>query len=157
MKTQSKKYTVKPPKDLTSKYDAYMHQRHLDKIQADKNRLQEEENKRIAVILKNILNLRTFQMFIIFRKLKNHYLIHFMVFEYMLGYWFYRVNVKYLKLFLLNQQLAMVNQQMMQNIWGLKVFGIIKIYGLICKIVRMVVKLVLTKKKFFVFQIILYF
>jgi len=52
MKSQSKKYTVKPPKDLTSKYDAYMHQRHLDKIQADKNRLQEEENKRIAVILK---------------------------------------------------------------------------------------------------------
>ena len=44
-----KKYTVKPPKDLTSKYDAYMHQRHLDKIQADKNRAQEEENKRIAV------------------------------------------------------------------------------------------------------------
>ena len=26
-----------------------MHQRHLDKIQADKNRAQEEENKRIAV------------------------------------------------------------------------------------------------------------
>lgn len=48
-KGQSKKYTVKPPKDLTSKYDAYMHQRHLDKIQAEKNRLQEEENKRIAV------------------------------------------------------------------------------------------------------------
>jgi hypothetical protein len=49
MKTQSKKYTVKPAKDLTSKYDAYMHQRHLDKIQADKNKAQEEENKRIAV------------------------------------------------------------------------------------------------------------
>jgi hypothetical protein len=48
-KTQIKKYTVKPPKDLTSKYDAYMHQRHLDKIQADKNRLLDEENKRIAV------------------------------------------------------------------------------------------------------------
>jgi hypothetical protein len=26
-----------------------MHQRHLDKIEADKRRLQEEENKRIAV------------------------------------------------------------------------------------------------------------
>ncbi len=51
MKSQSKKYTVKPAKDLTSKYDAYMHQRHLNKIQADKNRLQEEENKRIAVNL----------------------------------------------------------------------------------------------------------
>lgn len=49
VKVQTKKYTVKPPKDLTSKYDAYMHQRHLDKIQADKDRLQEEENKRIAV------------------------------------------------------------------------------------------------------------
>ena len=49
MKTQSKKYTVKPPKDLTSKYDAYMHQRHLNKIQADKDKAQEEENKRIAV------------------------------------------------------------------------------------------------------------
>lgn len=46
-----KKYTVKPPKDLTSKYDAYMHQRHLDKIQADKNKAQDEENKRIAVSL----------------------------------------------------------------------------------------------------------
>jgi len=58
MKTQSKKYTVKPPKDLTSKYDAYMHQRHLDKIQADKNRLQEEENKRIAVIFKKKFSLK---------------------------------------------------------------------------------------------------
>lgn len=48
-KTQIKKYTVRPPKDLTSKYDAYMHQRHLNKIQADKDRLQEEENRRIAV------------------------------------------------------------------------------------------------------------
>ena len=44
-----KKYTVKPPKDLTSKYDAYMHQRRLDKIQADKNRGVDEENRRIAV------------------------------------------------------------------------------------------------------------
>ncbi|CAF0982733.1 unnamed protein product [Adineta steineri] len=52
VKPPHKKYTVKPPKDLTSKYDAYMHQRHLDKIQADKNRRQEEENKRIAEIEK---------------------------------------------------------------------------------------------------------
>ncbi|CAF3475818.1 unnamed protein product [Rotaria socialis] len=51
-KTQNKKYTVKPPKDLTSKYDVYMHQRRLDQIQADKDRLQEEENKRIAEIEK---------------------------------------------------------------------------------------------------------
>ncbi|CAF0770374.1 unnamed protein product [Rotaria sordida] len=52
IKAQHKKYTVKPPKDLTSKYDAYMHQRRLDQIQAEKNRLQEEENKRIAEIEK---------------------------------------------------------------------------------------------------------
>ncbi|CAF2532014.1 unnamed protein product [Rotaria sp. Silwood2] len=52
MKTLTKKYTVKPPKDLTSKYDAYMHQRGLNKIQADKDRHQEEENKRIAEIEK---------------------------------------------------------------------------------------------------------
>ncbi len=51
IKAQHKKYTVKPPKDLTSKYDAYMHQRHLNKIQADKDRRKEEENKRIAVSL----------------------------------------------------------------------------------------------------------
>lgn len=51
MKSSTKKYTVKPPKDLTSKYDAYMHQRHLDKIQSEKDRLQDEENKRIAVSL----------------------------------------------------------------------------------------------------------
>jgi hypothetical protein len=49
MKKQCKKYVFKSPKDLTSKYDAYMHQRYLNKIQTDKKRIEEEEIKRIAV------------------------------------------------------------------------------------------------------------
>ena len=49
VKNQSKKYAVRPPKDLTSKYDAYMHRRQLDKIKADEKRLEEEEARRIAV------------------------------------------------------------------------------------------------------------
>ncbi|CAF1062156.1 unnamed protein product [Adineta ricciae] len=52
VKPPYKKYTVKPPKDLTSKYDAYMHQRKLNEIQAEKDRKQEEENRRIAEIEK---------------------------------------------------------------------------------------------------------
>jgi hypothetical protein len=40
---------MRPPKDFTSKYDAYMHQRHLNKIQLKKHRIENEENQRIAV------------------------------------------------------------------------------------------------------------
>ncbi|CAF1491863.1 unnamed protein product [Adineta ricciae] len=50
VKCQCKKYTVKPPKDLTSSYDAYMRQRHLDVIQIEKNRIENEENRRKAEI-----------------------------------------------------------------------------------------------------------
>ncbi|CAF1082366.1 unnamed protein product [Adineta steineri] len=50
LKSQCKKYGVKPLKTLTSEYDAYMHQRHLNTIQEEKIKIQEEENQRIAEI-----------------------------------------------------------------------------------------------------------
>ncbi|CAF1676083.1 unnamed protein product, partial [Didymodactylos carnosus] len=51
-KSQSKKYTVKPPKDLTSKYEHYMKEREIQKDNDAKEKLKEEENKRIAEIEK---------------------------------------------------------------------------------------------------------
>ncbi|CAF1459778.1 unnamed protein product [Adineta ricciae] len=50
VKCQCKKYAVKPLKDLTSTYDAYMRQRHLDVIKIEKNRIENEENRRKAEI-----------------------------------------------------------------------------------------------------------
>lgn len=56
VKVSTKKYTVKPPKDLTSKYDAYMKQRDIDKKKEHENRLKEEENRRIAVNLNHFFS-----------------------------------------------------------------------------------------------------
>ncbi|UJR09242.1 hypothetical protein I4U23_013488 [Adineta vaga] len=47
---QCKKYVIKPPKDLTSKYDAYMQHRHVDALEVEKSRIQDEEKNRKAEI-----------------------------------------------------------------------------------------------------------
>ena len=45
-----KKYVVKPPKDFTSRYDAYMHERYANEVQADRSRTDDEERARVEAI-----------------------------------------------------------------------------------------------------------
>lgn len=45
-----KKYILKPPKDFTSKYDAYMHERYVHDVQADRHRTDDEERARVQTV-----------------------------------------------------------------------------------------------------------
>lgn len=75
-----------------------------------------------------------------FRKSRNPYPIHCTVFEFMPGCWFLPANARCPKHSSSNRQLAMPRPLVTANIWVLKVFGIIRIFGSTCKIVRTVAR-----------------